>query len=145
MVEYYLVRVKPLSNEDVDSIEVKDISYIEENYEGTCYKIFHNLHTESRIYMLLQYMRRVELSNEKGKEIAYVVYIEPIYKFSQSVGYQVADFVNLTDSEGDVIDGYASFPFHYYKRLYMDIRKTVGFDISKLKKNELILFEAAIS
>ena len=134
MKEYFLVRVKSLSDAEIQNITGMNLGYLEENYEGTCYKVF-----KTHTYIpLVRYMRHVFLNlPPRGY---YVVYVEPIYKFDKRVGQDFAKTMGFTDDQSNALNGYFSIPLAYFNRCYKDILKSMGIKNLEYKKDEDILF-----
>ena len=141
MEEYYLVKVKVLAQEELDNLSGMDLDYLEENYDGTCYKFFKN--NDFSNGPLHKYTRWVYLNSPE--EIFWVAYVEPLYKFNKLEGRRFAEEIDFVDYKGNILEGYAKFSFINFNYFYEDILKLIGVERLEYKEGETVLFWANLS
>ena len=143
MKGYYLVKVRPLTNGEIQNIRGMNISYLEENYDSTCYKFFKD-HVSVETVPLFRYVRRVRLMEYNEMENFYAVYVEPIYKFNRSMGEEFAREIHFSNSQGKVFGGFAAFPFAFFNARYKDVLKSIGISRFEYDSNETVLFMSTV-
>lgn len=134
---YCLVIVRPLDDDEVNSIYAMELTYLEENYESSGYKIF--TAEEKRTYIeLTPYMKHVKLWTDGGLKDYYVAYVEWCKTYNVADITKILRQPTLNDADSMILPGY--FPYYQVDLLNDDIKKIIEERNLDINDNWMVMF-----